>query len=355
MTKLTKAIWTFALLLLCSFVISTNFFKPSTQPDSNSSLPSDVNLNLPVVIGYSNWIGWWPWAIAESEGLFAKHNVDVQLKWYDDYSSSLKDLNTGVIDGNCQTLNDTISFAASAKKGEIIVLVNDNSYGNDKIIAANGIKKIEDLKNKQVLIEEGVVDDFLLSLALEQRGLTRNDVQIVNLETGAAAAAFGAGQGDAVGAFPPFWLDALKRDGATEIASSRDFPGAIADLLVVTEEFAERNPKKVQALVDVWFDLLEFMSSNPIRAEEIMAQRAEISAEQLQKFKQGVKMFDLSNNLQAFEQGDSMKHMPFAAVKIVTFLQNYTDGFDEVPNLNSIFDNSFVQAHSKRGRKKANV
>jgi NitT/TauT family transport system substrate-binding protein len=336
MTKLTKGIWIFALLLLCSFAISTNF-----SIVSNSSPTSDINQNFPIVIGYSNWIGWWPWAIAESEGLFAKHNLDVELKWYDDYSSSLNDLNTGVIDGNCQTLNDTISFAASAKKGETIVLVNDNSYGNDKIIAANGISKIEDLKNKQVLIEEGVVDHFLLSLALEQRGLTRNDINIVNLETGAAAAAFRAGEGDAVGAFPPFWLEALKREGATEIASSKDFPGAIADLLVVTQELVERNPQKVQALIEVWFDLLEFMSSNPTKAEEIMARRAEISAEQLQKFKQGVKMFDLNDNLQAFEPGDSMKNMPFAAKKITAFLQNYTD-FGGAPDLNSIFNNSFL-------------
>ena len=194
------------------------------------------------------------------------------------------------------------------------------------------------------MIEAGVVDDFLLSLALEQRGLTRNDVQIINLETGAAAAAFAAGQGDAIGAFPPFWLEAFKRDGAIEIASSKDFPGAIADLLVVTQELVERNPQKVQALVAVWFDLREFMSNNPTRAEEIIARRAEISAEQKKKFEQGVKMFDLRDNLQAFEPGKTMKNMPFAAAKISAFLQNYTD-FEDVPDLNNIFNSSFVQAH----------
>ena len=64
-------------------------------------------------------------------------------------------------------------------------------------------------------VEEGVVDDFLLSLALESKGMKRDDVQIVPLETGAAAAAaFAAGKVDAVGAFPPFWLTALKRKEA---------------------------------------------------------------------------------------------------------------------------------------------
>lgn len=48
----------------------------------SGSAPTDVSASAvsntaeqPIVSGYSNWAGWWPWAIAESEGLFAKHGV----------------------------------------------------------------------------------------------------------------------------------------------------------------------------------------------------------------------------------------------------------------------------------------
>jgi NitT/TauT family transport system substrate-binding protein len=79
-------------------------------------------------------------------------------------------LAAGQLDGNSQTLNDTISFAGDAVNGMVAVLVNDNSAGNDKIIGAEGIDTVADLAGKTVALEEGVVGDFLLSLALEDAG-----------------------------------------------------------------------------------------------------------------------------------------------------------------------------------------
>ena len=69
-------------------------------------------------------------------------------------------------------------------------LVNDNSAGNDQIIADKSIKSVADLKGKTVAVEEGVVDDFLLVLALNDVGLTRDDVIIKGLPTDQAATAF---------------------------------------------------------------------------------------------------------------------------------------------------------------------
>ena len=339
---MAKKIWLLAIFLLLSFVITTNWHRIPSTTFSNSI----QNQERPIVIGYSNWAGWWPWAIAETNGLFTKHNVNVELKWYDDYSKSMEDLAAGYIDGNCQTLNDTISFAIDAVKGEVVVLVNDNSAGNDKIIAAAGINEVKDLKDKQVAVEAGVVDDFLLTLALEKAAMSRDDVTILDVETGAAVEAFAAGQVDAVGAFPPFWLTALKREGATEITSSADFPGAIPDLLVVTQESIQESPEKVQALIDIWFDILEFMSNNPAEADEIMANRAGVSYEQMQLFKAGTKMFSLEDNLEAFSEGNNMKHMPYAAIVITNFLQDKLKIIDEQPNLTTMFNRSFVQAHA---------
>ena len=121
----------------------------------------------PIVLGYSNWAGWWPWAIAVEEKLFEKNGVNVEMKWFDGYVQSMETFAAGKIDGNSQTLNDTISFLPGENGGEVVVLVNDNSAGNDQIIADASITSIADLKGKTVAVEEGVVDDYLLSLALK--------------------------------------------------------------------------------------------------------------------------------------------------------------------------------------------
>ncbi|MEN9519713.1 MAG: hypothetical protein RLZZ381_2301 [Cyanobacteriota bacterium] len=338
---MAKKIWLLAILLLVSLVITTNWHRlPWTSSNAAHTF------ERPIVIGYSNWTGWWPWAIAESEGLFLKHGVNVELRWYDNYTQSIEDLAAGHIDANCQTLNDTISFIGDAVKGEVVVLVNDNSAGNDKIIASQGIRVVKDLKGKQIAIEAGVVDDFLLTLALEQEDLSRDEVEIINLETGAAVAAFAAGQADAVGAFPPFWLTALEREGATEIISSRAFPGAIPDLLVVTEELIEQNSEQVQALINIWFDVLDLMSNQPVKTDRIMAKRAGVTYQELQLFKAGTKIFTVAENIEAFSQGNNMKSMFYAAHKITDYLKNDLKSIDKKPDLSRMFNQSFIKSYA---------
>ena len=328
-----------------SLLLSISCSQAPQTSDSDTEATETTEATEAIAIGYSNWAGWWPWAIAEQEGMFAKNNVNVEMRWFDGYLASMEALAAGQLDGNCQTLNDTISFAADAVNGEVVILVNDNSAGNDKIIVTEDINTIEDLKGKQVAVEEGVVDDFLLTLGLESKGMKRDDVEIVPLETGAAAAAFASGQVDAVGAFPPFWLTALKREGSKELFSSADFPGAIPDLLVVTQKLIDEQPEAAQALVNTWYDVMDFMEQNPERADEIMAQRADVTVEELQLFKEGTRMFTIEDNLEAFSDGDNMKHMPFAAEDMADFMVGV--GFiPEVPDLTAILDDQFVKAYA---------
>ena len=333
----------FCLSLILAVSCNTGNNNPPTTEGTNQNQASSE----PVVMGYSNWAGWWPWAIAEEEGFFEKNGANVRLQWFDGYLASMEAMAAGQLDANCQTLNDTVSFVADAVNGEVVVLVNDNSAGNDKIIAIEEIQTIPDLEGRDVAVEAGVVDDFLLSLALEREGMSRDDVNIVDLETGAAAAAFAAGQVDAVGAFPPYWLTALKREGSHELITSAEFPGAIPDLLVTSQKLIDERPDQVQAIVNTWFDVLEFMENNPDRADEIMAQRADVTTEELQLFKEGTKIFTLEENLEAFSEGNSMKSMPFAAQEMADFMVGV--GFiPEKPDLSSLFDSSFVETYAEQ-------
>ncbi|GAB4214510.1 MAG: ABC transporter substrate-binding protein [Synechococcales cyanobacterium] len=306
--------------------------------------PQAVAEKPPIVLGYSTWAGWWPWAIAEKEGLFAANGVNVQMRWFDGYLESIQAFAGGQIDGNSQTLNDTISFIADASSPPVVVLVNDNSAGNDKIIVREGINTIEDLLGKKVAIEEGVVDDFLLSLALAEAGYSRKDVEIVPLETGAAAAAFVAEQVDAVGAFPPFWAEALKRPGSKELISSAQFPGAIPDLLVVSQKLIDERPEDVQAIVDTWFDVRKFMEENPERATEIMAERAGITPEEMGLFADGIRFFTPEDNLEAFQPGDTMKNMPFAAEQMADFMVS-VEFIPEKPDMSTLFNDQFIRTY----------
>nr|WP_239112623.1 ABC transporter substrate-binding protein [Halomicronema sp. CCY15110] len=316
-----------------------------TDTDTAGEAVEFIN-ETPIVMGYSSWAGWWPWAIAEQEGLFDANGVNVELIWFDGYLESMQALASGQLDANCQTLNDTISFAGEAVNGEVAVAVNDNSAGNDKVIVSAEIETVADLVGASVALEEGVVGDFLLTLALEEAGQSRDDVNIENLETGAAAAAFAAGQADAFAGWVPFWETALTREGSKELTSSADFPGAIPDLLVVTQTLIDEQPEVVQALVNTWFDILTFIDENQERAYEIMADRASVDAADFEKYLEGTRFFTLEENLEAFSPGDSMVHMPYAAEEMANFMVEV--GFiPEAPDLEAVLDDQFVTAYAE--------
>jgi NitT/TauT family transport system substrate-binding protein len=294
-----------------------------------------------ITLGFSAWPGWFPWQVAADQGLFAKNGVDVEVKYFENYTDSLNALSTGNIDANSQTLNDTISSVAGGAK-ERIVLVNDNSTGNDQIIAREGIASVADLKGKTVAAEEGTVDHYLLLLALQKAGLGPADIKFTPLATDAAAAAFVAGRVDAVGVFAPFTTTALERQGSKAIATSKDFPGAIPDHLVVNPSLIQDRPDDVQALVKTWFDTVEWIRTNRDQAVAIMAKRAGVSPADYATYDAGTTIFTLEKNLEAFTPGSSDAHLDYQARKITDFLLQ-TELIDAKPDLEGLLDDQFVK------------
>ena len=316
------------------------YIKTTNETSNTESVPGGVRL------GYSAWPGWVPWKITEEKELFKQNNIPVNLTWFDGYLESIKTLTAGQIDANSQTLGDTVS-SVSGGADQVIVLVNDNSTGNDKVIVASEINSIADLKGKKIAAEEGTVDHFLLLQGLKKEGLSAEDIEFVPLETGQASAAFVAGQVDAVAVFAPFTTQALKRPNSKELFSSKDFPGAISDHLVFSRQFIDQNPEKVQQVVDSWFATIDFMNANQAQAYEIMAKRAGVSVEEYQEYADGTKIFNVEENLKAFQAANDMTSLLFAADKISNFLVEI--GLAPTPpEVGTLFDDSFVKAYAAK-------
>jgi NitT/TauT family transport system substrate-binding protein len=332
------------ILFLMGVVLVVSCGNPATQtPNPNNPTAQGGNL---VRLGFSAWPGWFPWQVAQDQKIFSSKNVNVELKWFDSYLDSINTLTAAQIDANSQTLNDTIS-AVSGGADQVIVLVNDNSTGNDKIIAREGINSVADLKGKKVAAEEGTVDHFLLLLGMEKAGLKPADITFVPLETGKAAAAFVAGQVDAVGVFAPFTTQALKRPGSKELFSSKEFPGAIPDHLVFTRKFVNEHPDRVQAMVDAWFATIDYIKANPEPSIAIMAKRGNVSVEEYKEYANGTKIFTIEENLKAFQPGNDMSSLKFAAGQMAKFLTQVGLAKSQ-PNLDQLFDDRFVKAYAAK-------
>ncbi len=344
-----QSLLSYIILFLATLTFTVSCVNPATYIKTTNEINSASSAGVGAVrLGFSAWPGWFPWQVAQDEGIFKANAVQVDLKWFDGYLESISTLTAGQIDANSQTLGDTVS-SVSGGADQVVVLVNDNSTGNDKVIVREGINAIADLKGKKVAAEEGTVDHFLLLLGLKKAGLSPKDIQFVPLETGKAAAAFVGGQVDAVAVFAPFTTQALKRPGSKELFTSKNFPGAISDHLVFTRKFVNEHPDQVQALVDSWFATLDYMKTNQEKSYKTMAKRAGVTVNEYKEYADGTRLFTIEENLKAFQPGSNMTSLQFAAQEMSKFLQEVGLAATN-PDISKLFDDRFIKAYAAKAK-----
>lgn len=253
-----------------------------------------------VRVGVSDWPGWVAWYVAQQKGFFGKHGADVKLVWFANYSDSIAALSSGQLDANSQSWSDTLGPLAKGVPLKA-VLVNDNSAGNDALLAGAKIRTVAELKGKTVALEQYSISHFVLATALSKAGLKPSDVKIVNLAAADAAAAFMMGRVDAAVVWNP-WIDRIVHSGKGHaLFTSADMPGLIPDLLVAQQKAIAAKRKDLVGMIRAWFDAERFIREQPAEAAAIMAKVVGMKPEDYKVFLPGTRFFDAAANRAAFD------------------------------------------------------
>lgn len=300
----------------------------------------------PLKVGYSDWPGFTAWEIAKVKGLFKKNGVDVDLVWFPVYTDSLTALNTGQLDCNLQTWNDAMAPLAEGISLKAVLLL-DNSYGNDALLAKPGIATTKDLKGKTIATELGTCDHFLMLKALASAGLTEKDVKYTNLTVPDAAAAFIADKVDAAVIWQP-WVSQIQREGKGKVVySSADIPGLIPDIALCRTSVVEQRPEDIQKLVNTWFDIIAFLKSNEDEAVAIMAKVVEQPPDAYKAFMPGTKFFDLPMNLKSFEKRPNDDSSLSGSGKSISEFLVTAGQIKKVPDYDAAIEPKFIKAVKK--------
>jgi len=263
-----------------------------------------------VKVGVSDWTGWVAWYVAQDQGYFRKYGADVKLVWFANYSDSIAALSTGQLDANSQTWSDTLGPLAKGLPLKV-VLVNDNSAGNDALLVGPKIKSFADLRGHKVALEQYSISHFVLYTALARNGLKANDVTVVNLSAADAAAAFMSGGVEAAVVWNP-WISQIEHSGrGTPLFTSAQMPGLIPDLLVAQARALQSRRKDLVGMIRAWFDAVAFIRAQPDRAIAIMSHVVSMSPDQYRVFLPGTRFFDAAANQAAFDA-----HNPQALVNV---------------------------------------
>lgn len=295
----------------------------------------------PLKIAYSDWPGWIAWDIAERKGFFKNRGVDVELEWFE-YMASMDAFASGKVDAVCVAHADALVLTATGARN-IMIMVNDFSNGNDKIVAAPGIKSVKDLKGKKIGVEIGLVSHLLLVNALKENGMSEADVTLVNMPTHQAAQVLASGDVDAIVAWQPNSGQALKSvHGSTAIYTSADAPGLIYDTLAVSLSSVMERRADWQKVVAAWYDVVAYMADPANKKEmlDILSARVSISPEEYEPFLEGTKILSLAETLKALEPGEGFTSL-YGSSEIVNDFFVANKVYDKPVNVKKSIDVSF--------------
>jgi NitT/TauT family transport system substrate-binding protein len=247
----------------------------------------------PIRLGTNIWPGYEPLYLAREIGVLP--DKQVRLVEYPSASEVLRAFRNKNLEAASLTLDEALLLAQYDIPIRII-LVHDISHGADVIMARPEITSVNQLRDKRVAVESGALGAFVLTRALEINGMGISDVRIRHLGIDAHEASYLNGEVDAAVTFEPV-RTRLANAGAREVFSSREIPGEVVDVLVVHEDTYQQRLPALKALVDAWFESLDYLDRRQAQAADIIAKRLKISPEEVIASYDGLQLPSRADNL----------------------------------------------------------
>lgn len=182
----------------------------ATADDDGGGGGSNASLTLGFVVDPS----WAQVPVAEAEGYFAKHGVDVKVVNFSTGVEALNALKGGQVD---ITTAADFPVASAIASDPSIKIIDDGSRWNGQRIVANredGITSFADLAGKKIGTPLGTTAHYYAAAGLQASGIEA-DVEQVNPP--AIVAALTRGDIDATSIFEPFQIEAIKALGKNAV------------------------------------------------------------------------------------------------------------------------------------------
>lgn len=258
----------------------------ATSSDSSESDASAadgrerVSLNVGYIDTSVNGVGLI--AVANELDLWEKTGIDVNLTPFTNGPTQIQAMAAGSLD--IGYIGGGATWMPASGQATIIT-PNEATYG-DFVIAtpASGATSVEDLKGLRVGVPEGGSGEMILSLALEEAGLTVDNIERIPLDPPNVVSSFVAGQIDAAAIFSPLSDQIFQSvPDAETLANNRDFPETeFVGAWVASNQAAAEKPEAVSRFLEVWIQANDWRLENVEESVQLAADESGAPVEQLQ-------------------------------------------------------------------------
>jgi NitT/TauT family transport system substrate-binding protein len=179
------------------------------------------------------------------------------------------------------TMAETPIMNAGFQGAPIYVIAGiHQSQKNTKVIARKdkGIAKPLDLKGRKVGVSVGTNGEFFMDQFLKRIGLTRKDLQAVNLRPEDMAPSLIRGDVDACFTWEPHVQNAKKQLGDAAVIFANDGVYTETYNIVITQSVGKSKPKELNLLLKGLAKAIDYMHENPDDAIAIVSRHISMDA-----------------------------------------------------------------------------
>src|ERR1051326_7331209 len=183
---------------------------------------------LPLRLGVNFWATTEFIFLAQSQGYFDQEGIPVELVEYSSLNDLRRGFERGQVDAMACSLVEVLMARENTSRRPQLVQIVDFSNGADFIVAKPGIASVAALKGRRVGAETGSMGILVLGRALEQAGLSLDDVSVISKDQSNMERTYLSGEVDAAVTYPPFSVG-LNGEKGHIIFDSTHIPGEVVD------------------------------------------------------------------------------------------------------------------------------
>ncbi|MBI4244497.1 MAG: ABC transporter substrate-binding protein, partial [Planctomycetes bacterium] len=292
----------------------------------------------------ATWPGFATGFVGLEKGFF--EDLPVKFLIMDDSQARHAAFQSDQVDIMISSADVFIQEYAQGIKG-IIILVTDESFGGDGIVAKTEINKPSELLGKKIAFARATPSHFLLYKILEKAKINPDQIQAVVVDDPSyAGQAFLGGSVDAAVTWEPF-LTQVKNSGKGHVLlTTLNYPGIIVDVLVAKESLAQ-DKETLNKIIRGWIKSVQYISEYQKESQNIIAQSLKILPEDAENMIAGLRFADLERN-QQFLCSETDAPRLLSIIQDAGIFWQSQNIIKEVPNLTGLVSNSVCSAFSKQ-------
>lgn len=210
-------------------------------------------------------------------------DTNIEVKWQSFKSGTLVNESFAAGESDIGVLGDVPAIIAKGS-GQDIEIISNVAYGEKSlaILVAkdSSISDPAQLKGKKVAYVKGSYAHHLLSIILENEGLTFKDIESVNLDAADIQVAINNGQVDAGVLWEPY-VTLGEKSGLEKVLVDGTNVKRSNLVAMANKEYAENNSEVVEAFIKAYNQGCDYLNENPEEAAKLISDELNVSEDDL--------------------------------------------------------------------------